>query len=99
MNKIKLLIVIIFSIVLFYFIFDRFFSSQVLNGNLNIENAAKLKVGMYNKEVYSIMGKPDNIISLENKSFLLKYTSNNIDYMDIEITLDSNEKICSIFIP
>ncbi len=103
MKKLKIAVIIVFIFIiillLWGFLYDRFLNPEMIKGKINVEKASNLRIGMNNNEIFDIMGKADTKLQLDKHKTLLKYSSNNIDYLDIEIYLDSNEKVYEILIP
>lgn len=82
-----------------YIIYDGHFSSVARIGKRNVANAKSLKVGMDENSVIEIMGKPNVIIQKDKATKLYEYTTNNVDYLDIEIYFDENGYVYRIFLP
>ncbi|MBP7477026.1 MAG: hypothetical protein KA797_00775 [Chitinophagales bacterium] len=89
-------IVILFLII--YILYNGHFSEEAKIGMRNEISANKIKVGMKEKEVINIMGTPEAILqSGINKIYC--YSSNNIDYLKIEIYIDTRGAVLRKFIP
>lgn len=96
----KLISIISIIIVLFvsYIIYDRNFSIKAKTGKKNMALVTKLKIGMKEDDVIRKMGKPESI-SVTDSQKVYNYSSNNVDYLDIEIFIDSNNRIMRINFP
>jgi uncharacterized ion transporter superfamily protein YfcC len=97
LKKLLIILFIIIAIIISYLVYDAHFSKNAKKGKENMMNAEQIRVSMTEQEVKNVMGEPDNIENGERKLF--RYKSNNIDYMDIEVSFDSVGKVSNIFIP
>ena len=93
----------VFSIVILavvaYIIYDGHFSPAARLGNENISNARNLQVGMNENSVIEIMGKPNAVEQTDKSTKFYRYTSNNSDYLDIEVYFNEKGNISRIFLP
>lgn len=93
----------VFSIVILaavaYIIYDGHFSPAARIGKENISNARNLQVGMNENSVIEIMGEPNSLEHTNNEIKFYSYTSNNADYLDIEVYFDEKGNVSRIFLP
>lgn len=84
-----------------YLIYDNNYSARAITGKRNHNNALKLKQGMSYRDVVQIMSYPEDAYpSLDtNEYIVLRYLSNNGDFLNIEVRLDKNNNVVSIFNP
>jgi hypothetical protein len=99
--KKKIFIIIVFLAFIFFVvntIYIRNFSASAIIGKRNIINAKKIKIGMSKDSTILIMGLPTSTSSSDLLN-ILSYEANNIDYLDINISIDNENKVKKIFIP
>jgi hypothetical protein len=97
----KYLIFIIFTIVsliVTYLIYNTQFSEYAVIGRRNEKLSEKVKIGMSLLDVTNIMGKPQRVGSYGSLAHY-DYPSNNGDFMDIEILIDSTGTVVNVFNP
>ena len=59
-----------------------------------------IRKGMTEEEVIGIMGEPNTMTKKEKESeTVYGYQSNNVDYLNIEVTFDSTGRVINVFIP
>lgn len=100
-NVVKISIVIfIVTIAAFYFYgnYQSTYSQEAIEGDLNIENMKKVKVGMTSGDVVSIMGQPDMIEppdSVRDPNTTYVYNT-NCESFDCAAVFDSSMKVIKI---
>lgn len=102
MKKYRTIIYILSILAIFYslnIIFDRHFTKSAINGKHNVFLARQLKMGLDENTLIKTMGTPYRVVSNPDFSKIYHYKSNNVDYLDIEITIDKNKSITRVFIP
>lgn len=103
MKKVVKKVLYVFSIVICavvaYIIYDGHFSPSAKLGKDNISNARDLQVGMNENSVIEIMGKPNAVEQMDKSTKFYRYTSNNSDYLDIEVCFNEKGNISRIFLP
>lgn len=77
--------------------YDAHFSNKAVKGENNLNNIRKVKIGMTENEMISIMGKPDTIFTVYSKIYC--YDINNDSYVYGKIHIDSNLRVSDIFYP
>lgn len=101
MRYIIISILFISAFIIVYLIYDANFSNRVILGKKNETNALKLKIGMTRDSVVKIMGKPEKTYGYYDSGgvLVMRYTSTNGDFLDIEIRTNNNGKVIDVFIP
>ena len=100
MRYIIISILFISAFIIVYLIYDANFSNRVILGKKNETNALKLKIGMTRDSVVKIMGKPEKTYGYYDSGgvLVMRYTSTNGDFLDIEIRTNNNGKVIDVFI-
>lgn len=100
-NKSVLIVSVILSFLLLFFIYERSFSRYAIIGKKNVRNATKLKPGIDKNRVLKIMGQPQKISYLptNDNSCIIFYTSNDVDFQEIQIKIDKNNLVSEVVIP
>jgi hypothetical protein len=103
MKKVVKKLLYVFSIVILavvaVIIYDEHFSPAAILGKENLSNARNLQVGMNENSVIEIMGKPNAVEQTDKSTKFYRYTSNNSDYLDIEVYFNEKGNISRIFLP
>ncbi len=99
-KNILLISVVIIGVIIIYIVYDGHFSPSARIGKENMKKSEKLKIGMTENDLINIMGKTDatNQEGTTNDK-IYKYHSDNVDYLEIEVHVDSTGKIDKVFIP
>lgn len=90
---------IVMLAIIAYIVYDGHLSPAAQLGKQNMINAKNLKIGMNENRVIEIMGKPHAVEQKDNITKFYRYTSNNADYLDIEVYFDDKGNISRIFLP
>jgi outer membrane protein assembly factor BamE (lipoprotein component of BamABCDE complex) len=94
-------IIALFSLFILWALYDAQFSPSAIEGKRNENMVKKLKLGYPSDSIVAIMGKPGGVHydALDPWGYVYCYKSNNGDYLDIEIEIDSTGKVYRIFNP
>lgn len=93
------IVAIVMLAIIAYIVYDGHFSPAARIGQQNMANAKNLKVGMNENSVIEIMGKPNVVEQKDEATKFYRYSSNNADYLDIEVYFDEKGDITRIFLP
>lgn len=94
----KVAALLVLTLIVACWIYDHFYSEAHIVGLKNEKKYADVKLGMTKDDLLKIMGHP-NRIEQKDSNTVYYYSSTNVDYMELEIRLDTRGLVSDKYMP